>query len=142
MTAHNPVSSTAIPEVQDFEEAKRILEEYRARYRGVFDEFETLAQQYNTKLEAADKAVRARRVSCGDWELYQQKVTFNADALYDAVGVDKFMEVGGILRTVVTRDLDKAKLKAALSSGAISKEVADAITTTTPTYHSPPKIKT
>jgi hypothetical protein len=79
-------------------------------------------------------------VSCGSWELYQKQTTYDADALYDALGMEKFMAVGGTLNTVTKRDIDKTKFKAAIARNDVPPEVVESISKISPRYHAPKKL--
>ena len=139
---HNTVAVESIPEVATFQEAKRMLSTFKETNRNIFEEYELLVQQYNSKLEAADKVVRARKVTCGDWELYQQQTTYDVDALYDALGREQFLAVGGSLKTTTTRSLDKTKFNAAITRGDVPQKVVEVITSVSPKYHAPKPLAT
>jgi hypothetical protein len=139
MTRHNNTPIEEIPEVAEFENAKIMLERFREVHAPIFEQYTEIVDIYNSRLEAADKAVRSREVSCGSWELYQKQTTYDADALYDALGMEHFMEVGGTLNTVTKRDIDKTKFRAAIARNAVPPEVVEAISSISPRYHAPKK---
>jgi hypothetical protein len=140
MTRHNDVHFNEIPEVAEFEQAREAVEAFRRAYPQVFEQYGELVDIYNSRLEAADKVVRSREVSCGSWELYQKQTTYDADALYDALGMEKFMAVGGTLNTVTKRDIDKTKFKAAIARNDVPPEVVESISKISPRYHAPKKL--
>jgi len=134
------VDAAQIPEVVAFLEAQQRLESLKAQYPGIFDELAELEEQYNTLLEAADKAVRASAVSSGPFELYQFKTTYNANALYDEVGREEFLKLGGSIQTVQQLDVDKKVFDANVAQNKISKALADKVKQRSPNYHKPNKI--
>lgn len=142
MTAFKPVPIDDIPEVATFEESRASLEAFKYSHKRIFDEYDQLVQDFNTKLEAADKVVRAREVSCGSWELYQQQTQIDVDALYDALGREKFLAVGGKLQTVTNRGLDKTKFNSAITRGDIPEKVVQDVVKQSPRYHAPKQIMT
>jgi hypothetical protein len=140
MPRYNSIDPSQIPEVMAFEEAQQMLDVFKDKHSHIFQEYDELIQARNIKLEAADKVVRAKKVSCGDWELYQRQKTFDADALYEALGRDQFLAVGGVLQTVTNRSIDKAKLEASIARGDIPKKVLDVVVSESPRYHAPKAI--
>lgn len=134
---HNRKDIGAIPEVAAYEEAKQMLDAFRAVNEQVFSTYADLVDDLNQKREAADKVVRAQEASCGDWDLYQYQTKYDAKALFEALGRDGFLAVGGKLKKVTEYDVDKAKVKMAISSKQIPEEVAEAVVTVSPRYHAP-----
>ena len=98
-------------------------------------------ESYNNTLEAAEKAVRSKEVSCGDFILKSFTSRYNPDALYAWAGSrEKFLEIGGTLNTIVDRGCDKARVELAIQSGRIPKEVADEVLKRTASYSKPDKV--
>ena len=137
--AHNAKSPEEVPEVQAFEAVKERLRAFREANPQFFEFLDPMMEAYNDAHEAAEKAVRAQQISCGDFRLYQFQTKFNPDKLYDALGNDTFLAVGGKNSTVVVRSLDKARIESALKSGAISEEVAEQFVTKSPRFKKPEK---
>ena len=136
----NQVSTADIPEVEAFVDAEDMLREFEQTHANIIATRSTLVENRNQKREAADKAVRAKEVSCGPWDIYQTQTKFNAEALYNAMGKDGFMKVGGRLQTKTAYDVDKAKVAAAIARGEIPTDVAEVVVTVSPRYHSPKEI--
>jgi hypothetical protein len=126
-----------VPEVAAYEEAAQVLEAFKQNNEQVFATYSALVDDVNQKREAADKVVRAQQISCGDWDLYQWQTKYDAKALFEALGRDGFMAVGGKMKKVTEFDLDKAKFKMAVSGGEVPEEVADAVISVSPRYHAP-----
>lgn len=142
MTArkNNEVDTDTIPEVQHFLDIQQKLNDLKEGFPEVFERLEQLAQDYNQALEAAEKKVRGMQVSCGPFNLFQYRTTYDADKLFEELGEDEFLKVGGKIQTIKTFDVDKAKLEAHITSGGISKDVVDVVKKTTPSYKKPEKI--
>lgn len=136
---YNEVDVNDVREVAEFEQAKIMLERFREAHAPIFEQYSEIVDIYNSRLEAADKAVRAAEISCGSWELYQKQVTYDPDALYDALGMDKFLAVGGTLNTVTKRDIDKTKFKAAIARNEVPSGVVETVSKISPRYHAPKK---
>jgi hypothetical protein len=137
----NAVSPETIPEVMTYLEAKQMLDTFTDRHREIFDMYSEIAEELNRKRQAADKIVRDRKVSCGPWDLFQEQTTFNAEALYEALGRDGFLAVGGKLQTKTVYSLDKNKVKAAITRGDVPENVAEAVVKITPKYKAPKDIE-
>lgn len=129
-----------IREVAEFQEAEDRIKAFKDKHVKIFEQFEQLAAEYNQKLEAAEKGVRLRGVSCGSFDLYQWQTTYDAKALYDAVGREKFLQLGGILSTQTVYDVDRGHVGAAVNSGQISDEVIGVFVKNSPRYHKPDKV--
>lgn len=130
-----------IPEVLEYIKAEIELRRFITSHQKVFDDFSQIVGAVNSARSQADKAVRAEDVSCGPWDRYQVQVSYDARALYEAMGREGFLEVGGKLNTTTTYDVDKAKVKAAIARGDISKSVAEVVRKETPKYHAPTDIE-
>jgi hypothetical protein len=139
-TRFNDMPMDEIPEVQKFQEVRERLQSFRDMNKDFFEYLDALAEEYNTKLEVADKAVRARRASCGDFHLYQMQKKYDAEMLYQSLGQTKFLEVGGIMSTRTVYELDKNRFSSALAANQIPKPLQEVAVKEEPRYHTPPKV--
>lgn len=135
------VPESEIREVQDFLEVQAKVQRLKESFPEVFDTLNQLSQEYNAALEAADKKVRALGVSCGPFDCYQTATSYDADKLYEELGKDEFLRVGGVIKTVTKYDVDKAKLEAHITSNSVPTEVVDVVKTVSPRYKKPSKIE-
>lgn len=136
----NTVSEESIPEVLRFLEANDRVQSFYEKHSEIFSQLLELRGEYNAALEAAEKVVRAKRVSCGPFVAYQIQTKYDAEKLYEEVGRDRFLELGGKIQTVTTFDLDKAKFEAHVVSNNVSQEVVDTVKEVSPRYKKPEKI--
>jgi hypothetical protein len=113
---------------------------FRATNPAFFAHLDALEEEINTKLEAADKAVRARGISCGDFHLYSYSTKYNPEELLQAMGREKFMQVGGTMTTQTVYGVDKARVDASIASKDIDESVAEKVRVKQPRYHSPKKL--
>lgn len=134
------VSTEDIPEVAAFLEVRQRIEDLKKQYPGIFEELEELAEQHNTLLEAADKVVRSQKVSCGPFDLYQFQAKYHPEALYDAVGREEFLKLGGSIQTIQQLDIDKKAFDGFVAQNKIPKDLAEKVKTSDPRYHKPDKI--
>lgn len=129
-------------EVLEFLDAKAAIEEFKDMHAVVFTQFADLVERYNSTLEQAEKAARQQEVKCGPFDAYQVTVKYDATALYNAVGRDLFLKIGGIINEKTVYDVDKGRLEAAITSpnSKITDEVVKTVRKETVTYHVPPKL--
>lgn len=137
----NEVSAEEVPEVANFEKVQEEYRAFRATNPQFFEYLEQLAERYNTALEAADKAVRSKQVSAGDFVLYQFATKFNPDILFQGMGHDKALAVGGIASTRTVYEVDKARVESAIASGAIPPAIADQVRKMEPRFNKPNKLE-
>jgi hypothetical protein len=132
----------SFPEVIEFLEAKAALEEFKQVHPEVFEELSQLTERYNATLEQAEKVVRQSESKCGPFDAYQVSVKYNAEALYNAVGRDAFLQIGGTINQTTEYELDKGRFEAAVSSPSnkITEEVLKTVRKETVTYHVPTKL--
>lgn len=136
----NKIDPADLPEVQDYLEARAMLDAYIHHNQAVFEQYRELAENVNRARESADKIVRAKGVSCGPWEIYQTQTTYDASALYEAMGREEFMRMGGKVQMQAVYDVDRAKIEAAVARGDIPPELVPAIKKVSPRYKSPKDI--
>lgn len=134
------VNESEIKEVVEFLDAQGALQEFKEAHKEVFEQFAQLAERYNAALEQAEQVVRARGVKCGPFDLYQFATKYNAEALYNAVGRGKFLELGGKIEQVTQYDVDKGRLEAAIAQKKLEPSVVDNIRKETPNFHKPDRV--
>lgn len=129
-----------MPAVIEFIDARDALEEFKADHGEVFSQLQELTERYNTTLEQADKACRAGQVSCGPFDLYQFSIKYDAEALHNAIGRDKFLEAGGKIETKTVYDVDRGRLEACIAQNKIPADVVERVLKETPNFHKPDKL--
>jgi len=129
-----------VPEVSSFIETLSQLEAFKAQHGNVFDQYEQLVHEYNQRLEAADKTCRQLGISCGPFDLYNYSTSYDPKALYDAVGHDRFLQVGGSVHTEKVYKVDKAKVEVAIQQNHIPLEAVESFKKVSPRYHMPDKV--
>ncbi len=129
-----------IPEVQAFIAAKERLDKFKQDNAQFFKWLEDLAGDYNDKLSEAVKVVRAKDVSCGPFDRFQEATTYDADAMYDLLGREKFLEYGGSEETVKKRGVDKKRVDMNIDNGNIDADMAKLIRKTSGKYRSVPEL--
>jgi hypothetical protein len=134
------VEPESIPEVMAYRESRDMLDAFMQSNIEVFEAYKQLVADVNQKREAADKVVRAKNVSCGDWDIYQEQTKYDPQLLYEALGREQFMRVGGSCETQTVYGLDKAKFEAAYARGEVPDEVREVVRTVSPRYKAPKEI--
>lgn len=136
----NVVPTDQIPEVHEFLEVAERLKAFRSANQEFFNYLDALAEEYNSKLERAEKVVRSRRVSCGNFHLYQMSKKFDAEMLFQSLGQVKFLEVGGIVSTKTVYELDKTRFGSALAANQVPQPLVEVAVKDDPRYHMPLKV--
>jgi hypothetical protein len=134
------VPPSEVGAVEEYILAREALDKFMEEFQEIFDIYKDMAEHVNDAMERADKDVRARNVSCGPWDKYQVQTKYDAKALYEAMGRDDFLAVGGKVSTVSKYDVDKAKVNASIDRGLIPPEVAAEIRIKSPRYKAPKEI--
>lgn len=134
------VPPSEIPEVEAFLEMDGQIQSLKENYPGVFDELKELAEKRNTLLEAADKAVRARGVTCGPFNQFQTATSYDAEKFLDAVGREDFLKLGGSIENVPQYSINKDTFNALAAQGKIPQEVVNVVKKESPRYKKPEKM--
>ena len=130
-----------IQAVREFEVAEQTLSIFEEEHKAIFTDYRELIEERNQKREAADKLVRGRDVSCGPWKRYTETIKWDPDELYQRMGRDNFLAIGGTIGTELIYTIDKDKAELAYKAGNIPKTVAETARKATPSFHAP-KAKT
>lgn len=136
----NKVEIETIPEVAEYERVLAVYNKFRKDNPTYFRILDELLEELNSKMEAAEKVVRSRHVSCGSFHLFQKNVKVDSNKVYDIIGRERFLKIGGEESTIITRRITKEALEAAVQQKLVDeKEIAPA-RTEEDRYHAPGKI--
>lgn len=137
--AHNLTDQqrAVVEAVHEFEVAERTIAMYEEENASVFATYKELIEERNQKRQAADKLVRALDVSCGPWDRYSERVKWDPDALYQGLGKDGFLAIGGSISTETVYKIDKDRVEQAYKAGSIPANVVTAARAVSPSYHAP-----
>jgi hypothetical protein len=134
------VAPSRIPQVAAVTKAIAAYKAWQKKHPDAAAELLELADEYNAKLKAADAVVRELRVTSGPFELFQFARKDNAQALYDAVGRQKFTALGGVLKTVDELSIDRARFDGLVAEGKVDEDVVAAVVSFGPKFHTPDPI--
>lgn len=134
------IPASDIPEVEEALALKNELDTLRVDYPEVFMKYTDLVERYNAAIEAAEKIVRAKEVSCGPFDNYSVRVTYDPQKMYDELGEELFLECGGKSKTVVVLEVDDKAVEAAIAKKLIPEESVDEFMKIQRNYHAPKKI--
>lgn len=123
--AKKTLSVDEVPEVRKFMEAQQKLQRIKEAYPEASAAFAQVADEYNSSLQAAEKAVKAVACSCGPFQVISTAEAFDADMLYELLGQEVFLAIGGKMKTVRVVEIDKDRVNAALVNGKIDTNIAD-----------------
>jgi hypothetical protein len=140
MTNKRPVE--AIPEVAEFEKARQELASFKESNPEFFAELDQLVARYNAAFDMAEKAVRAKQVSCGSFVLTgRPSVKWDKQKLYEEMGRDFFLTaLGGREVPRMELEMEDSKAEAAMVQKLIPDEVAKAARKVKAAYHKPDKL--
>lgn len=128
---------TDIPEVAAYMEAEEMLRLFLEARPDFAKTLREMIHDLDQKRQAADKVVKARGVVCGPWKVHSVRTTYNADLLYDLIGKEQFLAVGGVEETVVQKTVDKKKLEAAIAKGELQADTIAEIKKESLAYKAP-----
>lgn len=134
------VPSNSITEVAEFMDAKEDLDTFKATHADVFREYADLVEKYNDTLEKAEKAVKARGVSCGPIVNIGVRTSYNWEKAHEELGEELFLEFGGSVNMVAHYDGDEAEMDRAIASNKVPKECVPHFRVVTRTYRKLPKL--
>jgi hypothetical protein len=129
------------PKVQSLQESAQRLREYKAKHREVFAEFERLIDDYNQKLEDAEKEARAVGQTTGPFVVVGYQVNIDEDRLYEELGPEDFAKVGGQVELKRVLSVDRLKFTTYADSGMIPKEVLEVCYEKKPKFKTPKKVE-
>ncbi len=130
-----PISE--IPEVTSHEAVLARYRQFQQDNPEFFQYLHQFEEELNTARQAADKAVRARGVSCGSWHKYQEVDKPNPDVAYQIHGHEKFLTLGGSLETVTKKKLEKRRYMSNVAAGVVTPDEKAAVVKVEHRYHSP-----
>lgn len=139
----NAVDPSDITEVSDFIESDAMLRSFVEQHANIFNQFWELAADYNQKLQAAEKAVRSRGVSCGPFVRFSQMVKDDWQAFYTYCNGDKdeFMKGGvGKIKRITKYEGDSKALTIRIETGEIPEEDVGIFRSVSPRYKKPDPI--
>lgn len=126
-----------IQAVKEFETTEKSIALFKQDNGQLMEEYGALLEEREQKRQAADKLVRALDVSYGPWDRYQERTSYNVDALVQLIGKKKFMEIGGTESTAIEYSIDGQKIELAIASKVIPAEIVPDVKTVSPSYHAP-----
>lgn len=126
-----------IPEVSAYEQAKQMYEAFKAQNPQLIENLRQFLEHLNQTREAAEKAVRAAGVSCGDFNLYQQVEKVDGEKVLNAKGRERFIAMGGSIKVSHDAKIGLKQLKTALARGDIDRELYDECVKIENRYHTP-----
>ena len=113
----NWTSAETIPEVMELLEFEKVNQADLERIR-------PLLEQRDILIQAAEKAVRAKEVSCDRFIILSQIDSVSWEALFDRIGREQFLDLaGGVIQTVPKYSGDVATYKSAGASRRIPEEI-------------------
>jgi hypothetical protein len=129
------VPAKQILEVQAFLRQREALDAWKKKHGKAILELAAIMVKYNPCLNAAEKVVRERKVTCGPFQLKRFDPDRDAGALEKVLGRKEFERRGGEIHEEAT--LDNALFDALLSQNVLSEDDAEKVLTWKPIYDKP-----
>jgi hypothetical protein len=123
--------------VAEYEDAKAMLEAFKQQNGPLIEQLRQFLEHYNQTREAAEKAVRAAGISCGDFDLYQQVNKVDGEKALSSAGREKFIRIGGSVKTTVSAKIGIKQWDTALARGEIDTETYEECKKLENRYHTP-----
>jgi hypothetical protein len=121
------------------QELTEFIEDFKERHPGALEALEQLAERRNAVLEAAKKAVKARQMPCGPFEVHNVSTIYDADVLFNAVGEELFKTYGGSVETKTELKIDGKRFEAAVTFRKLTPELVEAVRKTRVAFKDIPK---
>lgn len=130
------------PEILELEQCMQEITELKEAYPDVFSLYAELIERYNTALESASKQVRGEGACCdvGPFKYLRTQVRYDADVLFEELGMQQFLEYGGSVKTAPQYHVDGARFDAKAANGSLPESVIKRIRRETHFYQAPKKI--
>ena len=135
------VSPEEIPEVQNLLAAEKEIAELISENPEFYRRLQELVEERNTLLQAAEKVVRSKGVTCGPFMKHSETLDINVEKLFDELGPDTFKEVGGYTETVTAYKIDRTRFTSHLDAGHIPEEIKESCTAPKLSYKKPDAYK-
>jgi hypothetical protein len=116
------------------------IDALKAEHPTIFMQYNDLVDRYNAVLEEAEKDVRTKGVSCGEFENYSTSVKYNPDKMFEELGEEMFLANGGTMNTKTVYEVDPKKVEAAIAGKTIPEECVDNFREVRRNYRKPSKL--
>lgn len=128
-------------EVLAFIDAEEDYQAYKAANEGVIRNLIAFANARNAAFEAADKVVRSRAIEVGPFRFKTRPYTkVNTERAVAELGQEKFLALGGTVRTETVYELDARAVEIAIATNRLAPEVAKKFTEEQVRYCSIPMV--
>jgi hypothetical protein len=120
------VDPSGVEEVMMLLSVERELRELIASNPEFYEKFSKLAIQRNELLISAEQRVRNMGVTCGPFVKLSESTKINAEKLFEELGEEQFLNLGGYTEKVIDYKVDRTRVLAYHESGMIPAEVSKA----------------
>jgi hypothetical protein len=127
----------AIKAIKSYETTERKISLFESTNGEVFKTYDGMLEELERKRQVADAKIRATDATFGPWERFSEQKKYDTTALYDLIGKERFLALGGTVTEMPVIELDRDKLELAIASKELSKAVVAAILKITPMYRAP-----
>lgn len=137
-----PLGEDTPIEVIAFLEAEEDYQDYKEAFRDVIEGLRVVAKRRNETLEAADKVVRARKLSTGPFRMRGRPVLkVDADVAAKTLGEEVFRNIGGVYKQVTVLELSREDALRAVATNLITESALRLFAAETVSYDKIPRIE-
>lgn len=127
-------------EVDEFLQAQERYFRWQQQYPQAYKELLELQSEYNATRDAAEKILRAHGKSEGPFVIKNSRLSYDAEKLYDEVGKERFLELGGEIATSQTFKIDSTTLQSKIASKKLDPAIVEAISKPVHVFDAPKKL--
>lgn len=127
----------AIAAVHRYENTLKVIDQFKIENAEVLKTYQELLDELEQTRQVADSAMRGVDASYGHWDRYMEKKTYNAAALYEALGPTEFLKLGGVIKKEPVYEIDPKTAEIAIAAEKIPKEIVEKFRKITPSYRAP-----
>jgi hypothetical protein len=129
-----------VPEVQEVQDIKLEIDALKGEHPEVFMRLAELIDRYNMAVDAAEKVIRGRGISCGPFQNISTTVKYDAEKMFDELGSEMFFEAGGKTEKKTVYSVDREKVETAINTGKIPEDCVAHFRTVSRSYKKPEKL--
>lgn len=128
-------------EVDEFLQARERYFRWQKQYPQAYSELLELQSDYNATRDAAEKILRAHGKSEGPFQIKSSRLSYDAEKLYDEVGKEVFLALGGEISTNVSFKIDSTTLQSKIAAKKVDPAVIESISKPVHVFDAPKKLQ-
>lgn len=131
------LEKAAVRAARDFDDAEKVIDMFKIENSAVLKIYQELLDDREQKRQVADAAIRATGKSISQWDAFSENKRYYPEKLYEAVGREAFLKMGGKISTVQQYEIEGQAIDLAISKKEIPEALAAEVKKVTLKYRSP-----